>query len=81
MIKKDKKIDKKKKIHNIKKKYFYKNPNLSTEQIQNLLTLTKDYVSSVNLKYDSKFKHSILQSTISLVIHNNEVQEKEQNEK
>lgn len=81
MIKKDKKIDKKKKILMIKKKYFYKNSNISTEQIQNLINSTKEYVTSVNLNYDSKFKHSILQSTISLVINNNELPEKEQKEK
>ena len=71
MAKKER-YDKRKKISQIKKKYFITHPEITTEQIQILLTITNEYLTSINLNFDSKFKHRILQSTISLVIHSNE---------
>ena len=67
----------KKHISVIKKKYFYKNSDINTEQIKNLMKITKDYVSSINLNYDFKLKHRILQSTLSLIVyyHNLNLQE------
>lgn len=69
----------KKNISFIKKKYFYKNTELSNEQIQKGLNLTKDYLGTINLNYDSKFKNTFIQSTISLILlnHNLDLKEKE----
>ena len=64
-------------ISAIRKQYFIKNPEITTEQIQKMLSSTKDYVSSLNLKYDTKIIHSILQSTISLIIANQNIESKD----
>lgn len=79
MAKKVYKKDNKKKLLTIKKKYFITHSEITTEQIQNLLTITKEYLTSVQLNYDSKFKHRILQSAISLVLNSNESFVVEQN--
>ena len=52
----------------MKKKYFFKNSEVSQDQIPQLLKLTKEYIASVKLNYDSKFNLKILQSTIALVL-------------
>ena len=77
-----KKTTRKKNITAIKKKYFLKNPELTNEQIQKLINITNEYLSSNNLKYEPKIKGKILQSMLSLVFLNQrriakEVKEKE----
>lgn len=64
------KKESRKNISFIKRKYFYKNSELTTEQIVNILNVTKDYLKSINLSYEPKIRISILQSTISLIVHN-----------
>ncbi len=73
------KKESKKNIFLVKKKYFYKNTYLTNEQIQKSLNLTKDYLGTINLNYDFKIKCTIIQSTISLILlnHNLNLKEKE----
>lgn len=72
-----KKGTRKKNISAIKKKYFFKNPELTNDQIQKLLIVTNEYLSSINLQYDPKIKGNIMQSLISLLFLSSKTTTKE----
>lgn len=65
----------------IKRKYFYKNSTLTNEQIGKILNVTNDYLKSINLSYGPKNRISILQSTISLIVHNYNLNSEEKDTK
>lgn len=62
------KKEKKRNLTAIKNIYFIKKPDISTEQVQKLLTLSAEYKNSINLKCDAKIKINILQSSIALIL-------------
>jgi len=72
-----KKEPRKKNINLFRKKYFIKNSEITNEQIQKLLTTTKEYLVSINLKYETKIKENILQSTLAMLLINYNLQNKE----